>query len=236
MADTLNFLHAEEVLNLLDQACAQRVALHLRLPDDPHVYDTSIDDLDHSRRLLRIFTIEEGDTDRRMEPGTQVGILLRVDGLPYRFTAKVAPTSQGMHYHLLSFPDKIEVVQRRSNVRVVPPWPDSVEIKAAWGESDTLLLVEALDVSLGGVLLRLPTDSGDVEKDMPVQVEMRFPDETHMLLDGKFCRILPEKKHSGGITVGVRFIDMRPSREIDLGRILMEWQRQNRRKEIVDKD
>ncbi len=234
MTDTLNILQGEKAMELLDLACAQRVALHLRLPDDPHIYDTSIDDLSHSRRHLRILTIEDGDVDRRLEPGTEVGILLRVDGLPYRFTAKVAPTSPGMHFHLLTAPDKIEVVQRRSNVRVVPPWPDSVEVKAAWGESDTLLLVEAVDVSLGGVLLRLATDSGDVEKDMPVQVEMRFPDDVHMLLDGKFCRILPETKHRGSITVGVRFIDMRPSREIDLGRILMEWQRQNRRKETSE--
>ncbi|MFW6303109.1 MAG: flagellar brake protein [Candidatus Sumerlaeota bacterium] len=227
--DPLNILREEQALALLDQACAERVALHLRLPDDPHVYDTAIDDLDASQGTIRIYTMDDGDVDRRMEPGCEVGVLLRVDGLPYRFAVRVSPGSRGIHHHLLEIPSQIEAVQRRSSVRIAPPREDSVTVQAAWGESETLLLVDIMDLSLGGALLRLPPGTREIEPEMPAKIQLSFPDDKAMLFEAKFCRVIPESKNHDCPAVGVRFTDMRPAREMELGRILMTWQRENRR-------
>lgn len=226
MLDSLNTITGNKIETLLAQAAAERCVMEITLPELDQPYLTRIHDISSDKKSLQIYTFEIGEVDRLMDPGTPLGVQMRIDKLPYRFLTRCSKNSHSLHYHYLDMPTSIEVIQRRAYFRLQPPTPRSVSAKIRFGEEGPLRKVEVVNLSVGGICVADKRLAEVRDFSQPATLILRFHGENEFQITATVRHSHNEGAPVSSTALGLKFEDLDPILEAALNRIVMEWQRE----------
>lgn len=216
---------------VLEQAYGRHARLQVRVDSTPPSCETRIRSLyPHSNRMdIDTFGVPEKDTAMDMEVPVEVSMVL--NHVPYRFTTHSLALGRGIA-HGLAIPQEIEVVQRRAYFRMEPPDGQSIQVGVQYRSQEDTRTVDALNMSLGGILIYDRLLVAAPEDGHPLLLTLQFEDGEGITVKGIVRRAAPHPNIDRGLQIGIRFERVSPGHELTLNQMIMRWQREARRRKL----
>ena len=226
-------IHGREARDILSQAAVDRCVVQLLMGGEPPLCVSRIHNVVFQGiARIDIHPFGLAELDRRMDAGPSVMVTMIVDDLPYRFTVRSIGPCTNVHLHSLEIPKTIEVVQRRAHFRLEPPTSDALDLRIRYHAEESFRAVEPLNVSVGGTLIYDRALASAPDETQRIDLHLHFDTGARFAFDGQVRHVGAHAGRKRGLQVGVQFDALTRTEEEAIGRIIMRWQREVRRREI----
>ncbi len=212
-----------EIHALVGRLIKERVPVTVLLPAREGFFSSVLLTLERESSVLTADELFPARGHAAMEPGTELRILARLDGIEMRFrTDVIAITSTGSSAtYQLRVPTALDYMQRRTAFRV--PVSPALAIPVLIGGDGVNAAGTLVDISHGGLRVALRG-----QRDLPpaesFNCRIGLPAEP-VLAEVEPCHTEPDRRGLGVVYIGLRFLNLSRDQQRVISRFTANIQR-----------
>ena len=224
--------HMASLLHRLQDA---RALISLQIGKETTCYNSLIMRIESRNEFFYLDEISPHLAHKKISRGVLLHIIGRIKGVVIEFTCKVMQVENdtSIAMYKVAFPDRLAYRQRRRHFRANVNDAQNISIAIPYNFQQHIL-GELVDISASGICTKISyAESQQLDEDHAIhEATLRLPGSNKLTLNLKVRNIrhFPEEGYS---LVGGEFIDMHPTQQSHLDRIVAMLDRSQRRSATV---